>query len=303
MATILVVDDSPVDRRLVAGLLKNDASAHIETADNGLAALEKVRTQHFDLVVTDLQMPELDGLGLVRELRMHGPQVPVILMTAHGSESLAMQALEEGAASYVPKTHLADMLQDTVSQVLALNSADRNYERLSACQTYAEFHFELENDAALVDPLVDLIQQICLRMQLCDTTGKFRIGMAFQQALLNAITHGNLELTAAQVQESRESLMFGRGNSLLESRRNEAPFRDRKVFVGVKISNESAKFIIRDQGPGFDVARGRAAAGEDANLEGGRGLRLMQTFMDDVQFNERGNEVTMTKHREVLLAL
>lgn len=298
MANILIVDDSAVDRRLVAGLLKGDPSLDVATAENGRDALDLLRKAPVDLVVTDLQMPELDGLELVRELRTHGPHVPVILMTAHGSETLAVEALEQGAASYVPKTQLADMLRDTVSQVLALTSADRSYERLSACQTRAEFTFLLENDTALIDPLVDLIQQIVYRMGLCDETGKFRVGMAFQQALLNAVIHGNLELSHDQVQDARENLLSSGGRGLIEQRRNEQPYRDRRVLVDVRMTKNEATLVVRDEGRGFDVASLRAHDNNGANLSGGRGLRLMRMFMDDVQFNAVGNEVTMVKRRE-----
>src|SRR5262245_8408038 len=117
MATVLVVDDSAVDRRLVSGLLRQ-GNLQVELAENGRDALERMRATPVDLVVTDLQMPELDGLGLVRQIRDHGPHVPVILITAHGSEELALQALHEGAASYVPKSELAQALQQVVEEVL-----------------------------------------------------------------------------------------------------------------------------------------------------------------------------------------
>ena len=65
------------------------------------------------------------------------------------------------------------------------------------------------------------------------------------------------------------------------------------------MSADEARFVIRDQGPGFDVSKlpGRGDA-ETLESEGGHGLLLMQTFMDEVTFNARGNEVTMVKRRE-----
>jgi len=67
-----------------------------------------------DLVVTDWQMPEIDGLELVNTIGDKYPEVPVVLMTAHGSEVVAAQALANGAASFVPKSDLADNLVETV---------------------------------------------------------------------------------------------------------------------------------------------------------------------------------------------
>ena len=148
------------------------------------------------------------------------------------------------------------------------------------------------------DPLVDLIQQIVYRMGLCDETGKFRVGMAFQQALLNAVIHGNLELSHEQVQDARENLLSGRGRGLLEQRRIESPFSERRVFVDVRLTKSEATLVVRDEGRGFDVAGLQAHAQNGDNLAGGRGLRLMRMFMDEVHFNSAGNEVTMMKRRE-----
>ncbi len=297
MATVLVVDDSAVDRRLVAGLLKQ-ANLQVELAENGKEALDCVRSMPVDLVVTDLQMPELDGLGLVRQIRDHGPYMPVILITAHGSEDLAIEALHAGAASYVPKSELAQSLAQVVEEVLALTRENRNYERLNKCQTRAEFTFLLENDTALVDPIVELVQQVITSLGLCDTTGKLRTGMALQQALTNAVVHGNLELTTEQVLESREAMVTGRGPGLLAERQTIPPYRDRRVSVDVRINRDEARFVVRDEGPGFDISPFRQDGRSDAELKRGRGIRLMRMFMDELTYNEQGNEVTMVKRRE-----
>jgi anti-sigma regulatory factor (Ser/Thr protein kinase) len=77
------------------------------------------------------------------------------------------------------------------------------------------------------------------------------------------------------------------------------PYRDRKIFVSLTISRSEVRIVIRDDGPGFDV--NTVPNPKDPNVlerEGGHGLVLMQTFMDEVRFNERGNEVTMIKKCE-----
>ena len=110
MATILVVDDSAVDRRLVGGLLETDAELEVEYAAHGKEALAKIEYLVLELVVTDLMMPEMDGLELVAAMRSKYPLIPVILMTSKGSEEIAVRALQEGAASYVPKRNLANII-------------------------------------------------------------------------------------------------------------------------------------------------------------------------------------------------
>lgn len=304
MPTILVVDDSSVDRRLATLLLSKGTTIHVEEAENGRAALQAIERCEPDLVVTDLQMPELDGLGLIRRVRSQHPRVPVVLMTAHGSEGLAVEALEAGAASYVPKSALPDTLLDTVEQVLAISRADHNLDRLAQCLQRADFTFWLENDSSLIDPLVDVVQRLVDKMQLCDATGRVRVGIALEEALLNALYRGNLELSFDQMQEDRANLLQGLSMGLAEQRRNEPPYRDRKILVKINVSTEEIKIIVRDEGPGFDVIP-VANSDDPAALgrEGGRGLVLMRTFMDEVTYNDAGNEVCMIKRREPVEAL
>src|SRR4051812_31653912 len=160
MTTVLVVDDSAVDRRLAGGILEKASGLKIEYAANGVEALQKIEQAHPDVVVSDLQMPEMDGLELVGHIRSRFPLIPVILMTAHGSEDVAVQALARGAASYVPKGKLAQELPDVVESVLAVSKADRHNERLGECLSKTTSEFVLDNDTALVYPLVDHCQRL-----------------------------------------------------------------------------------------------------------------------------------------------
>ena len=112
MITILVVDDSAVDRRFVKGLLVKNADWRVVCVEDGAEALAFIRNDPPELVVTDLQMPNLNGLELVAAVRKEFPFVPVILMTSQGSEEIALQALSSGAASYSPKKQLAQDLAE-----------------------------------------------------------------------------------------------------------------------------------------------------------------------------------------------
>jgi CheY-like chemotaxis protein len=297
MAVVLVVDDSPLDRRLAQALLQRNRDFSIVVAGNGVEALEILHRLRPDIIVTDLQMPDMDGLELVGQVRSDFPLVPVILMTAHGSEEVAVQALKRGAASYVPKTRLARDLQDTVDNVLAMARADRCQLRLLQCLTHTVLRFELENDPSLVYPLVDHLQQHVSRLRLVDDTGRIRVGVALEEALLNALYHGNLELTGSELNEIRNA--NPPAPNLFDQRRASAPYRDRKIILEADLSAELASFVIRDEGPGFDPGQvPDPTLLENLERECGRGLLLMRTFMDETRFNARGNEVTMIKRHE-----
>jgi CheY-like chemotaxis protein len=294
MVTVLVVDDSAMDRRLAGSLLKKHGGLNPVFATNGLEALAAVQQSPPDIVVTDLQMPEMDGLELVEAIRRKHPSVPVVLMTAHGSEEIAVRALQKGAASYVPKRNLAEELALTVVNVLQLSRADRQHQRVLDCLTQTETHFVLDNDLAAIPPLVGHLEANLLRMKLCDETGLIQVAVALREALVNAMFHGNLELTSDIREKDERAYM-----DLAERRRALIPYRDRRVHVTAKETRSEATYVVLDEGPGFDPSA-LPDPTDPANLEkvSGRGLLLIRTFMDAVTHNERGNAITMVKRRD-----
>ncbi|WP_437325580.1 response regulator [Sorangium sp. So ce381] len=289
MVRVLVVDDSPMDRRLSGSLLKKRAGMEPVYAENGVEALETIARSMPEIVLTDLQMPEMDGLELVEAIRREHPYLPVILMTAHGSEEIAVQALRRGAASYVAKRSLAAELVNTVENVLAVARLDRREQQLLSCLTATESHFELDNDVAKVPALVGHVEQSLGRMRLCDETGRIQVAVALREALVNAIVHGNLEVSSKLLDEQPSAF-----SALVERRRTESPFRDRRVVVVARETRTEATYVVRDEGPGFDP-RNLPDPTDLANLDkpSGRGLMLIRTFMDEVRHNEKGNEIRM----------
>ena len=122
---VLIVEDSPTQLAQMQ-LLLEEAQFRTEIAVNGQLGLDKVRQELPMMVVTDLHMPEMNGLELVEMLKMEFPSLPVLLTTAQGSEEIAIEALRKGAASYVPKRNLEEMLLSTVEQLMTLAEASRS---------------------------------------------------------------------------------------------------------------------------------------------------------------------------------
>ncbi len=294
MTAVLVVDDSLTDRRLAGGLLSRRDGWDIHYATDGRDALEQIELHLPDLVVTDLNMPEMDGLELVSTIRKQYPLVPVILMTAQGSEQVAVQALRNGASSYVPKQRLSGDLMDTVEQVLAVSKADRARARLMRRLRQQEVRFELENDTDLVSTMVQYLQDAVLGMGVCDEGDRVRVGVALQEALTNACFHGNLEVSSSLREVDHHAYY-----DLARERMQQSPYQERRIYVAADFSAQAATFVIRDEGPGFDRSL-LPDPTDPVNLEkpSGRGLLLMQTFMDEVLYNDVGNQVTLIKHSQ-----
>jgi CheY-like chemotaxis protein/anti-sigma regulatory factor (Ser/Thr protein kinase) len=289
----MIVDDSAVDRRLAGGLLeKHDWSVHY--AAGGKEALEQMAARLPDVIVTDLHMPEMNGLELVAAIKKDYPPVPVILMTAIGSEDVAAQALREGAASYVPKRRLAADLLPTVQRILRGALEDRAQPLLMHYMEACSLSFVLRNDLGLLHATVNHLQPMLRCLPLADETERVRVSIALEEALNNSYYHGNLEVGAALGRADRQSY-----ERLAAERLWQPPYCDRQIRLTANISRQEAVFIVSDDGPGFDVSKLPAALSADGDQGIGRGIFLMRSIMDEANFNDAGNQVTLIKRRVV----
>ena len=291
MSTLLVVDDSAVDRKLVSGLLSREPGWSVISCENGKEALALLDGPLPDLIVTDLQMPELNGLELVEAVKEEWPFIPVILLTARGSEQIAVDALHRGAATYVPKRRLGQDLVDAVRRILSFVEADRSHARLNHYLCRSTQVFELRNDLEQLEQLTRHVQQQLRCLPLGDETERLRVSLALEEALRNSCLHGNLELDDLSSINRTELLQTTKARS------SQRPHSQRHLRVTIDIDRDSARFTIQDEGTGFDhQAQLDAAVLDDQEHASTRGLALIRTIFDDVSFNERGNEVTLTKH-------
>ncbi|OGP70039.1 MAG: hypothetical protein A2169_09900, partial [Deltaproteobacteria bacterium RBG_13_47_9] len=100
---ILVVDDEREIRDILFRALTRLGGFHVETADSAEDALQKIEKSRFELVLTDLKMPEMDGLQLVTEIAKSKPEILTVLMTGHGTIDSALEAMKQGASDYIMK--------------------------------------------------------------------------------------------------------------------------------------------------------------------------------------------------------
>jgi anti-sigma regulatory factor (Ser/Thr protein kinase) len=157
----------------------------------------------------------------------------------------------------------------------------------------SEVGFALANDRTLIQALVHHLSEMLRCLPLADEAERLRVGVALEEALTNAYYHGNLELDGAMSKKDRKSY-----EDLARQRIGQAPYRDRRIHVTARISRTEAVFIIRDEGPGFDVSRLPSGTElPDVEQDARRGVLLMRALMDEVTYNAAGNEVTLIKRR------
>jgi len=177
-----------------------------------------------------------------------------------------------------------------VMYVLSLSQSQSQDMKLMSCIKKSDFEFVLDNDLELIEPLIDMIQGIVASLEIFEQRSLVQLGVSLENALTNAMFRGNL----AMPRETFPVL----SRDAIAARAKEEPYRDRKVHFGAKITPEKVEFSIRDEGEGFDTEQLPEASNPESFRDGiGRGLVLIQAFMDDVSFSDGGRQLAMSKHR------
>ena len=122
---ILIVDDEANMRRVLEIMLARGGH-QVFTAENGVEALALLEKQGVDLIITDMRMPHMDGLGLLQRLRENGGEVPVIVVTAHGTIDSAVEAMRNGAVDYLLRPFDIEALELSIARIL--RSAQRDQQ-------------------------------------------------------------------------------------------------------------------------------------------------------------------------------
>ncbi len=118
---ILVVDDAPMIRRILKNLLKEMGFSNIEEAEDGMVALQKLRQQPFDFVITDWNMPNLTGIELVQEIRKDPnlKHLPVMMVTAEAKKENIILALKSGVNNYIVKPFTPENVKSKIEAIFS----------------------------------------------------------------------------------------------------------------------------------------------------------------------------------------
>ncbi len=299
MATeILVVDDSAAERIFIGHFLRKFNEFNVRFACNGQEALEHVAACSPSVIVSDLHMPGMNGLDLVRQLNAAAHDIPVVLMTSRGSEDIAVKTLRAGAASYVPKRVMDTELVRTLRKVISLTVHKSNRRRHLENMTMLESHSALDNDDASLSTFVSYILDHVVQMKLLRGQEVTQVGIALQEVLATAIYQGNLGLDADMRQVDEVGYF-----KLAEQRRSQWPYAERRIFVEAKLHRSALRFVVRHQGERCSSA-GVQELSANPNMDriSGRSQTLVNNFMDFVSHQADLNQTTMVKNVTVPLA-
>ncbi|NRA32475.1 MAG: sigma-54-dependent Fis family transcriptional regulator [Polyangiaceae bacterium] len=155
---LLVVDDEPNLRRVLSAQLTRDGY-DVHTAEDGEQGLQMLADHHFDLVISDLKMPKVDGMQLLREASVLEPQLPVVIITAHGTVDNAVEALKTGAFDYITKPFDQDEVRMVVRKALRVGDLSQ-IEATHVSADNPETRFGIIGTSAPIRELYDVLERV-----------------------------------------------------------------------------------------------------------------------------------------------
>ena len=272
---ILIVDDDPDIHHLLRVALQA-GDRQIDSAFDGLQGLRSIEAAAYDLVVTDVNMPGLDGMALTERVREIRPETPVVVMTVASTPENVIRAIQERAFSYFSKPFTTSAVADMVEHALSSKPSEDDIEVLSARPDWLGLRLRCKAETA--DRILQFLREMGITLPAAEQEN---IAMAFREILLNAIEHGGGNDPAKKV-----TITYVRG--------------ERALF-----------YYVRDPGKGFSfqglshaaVSNLTATTFEHTKVRerlgmrpGGFGLLMTRHLVDEMIYSEAGNEVVLIKY-------
>jgi len=247
-----------------------------DSASSGEAALDRLEAHSYDVLLTDILMPGMDGLALLAQLRSRHPDIPVVMMTVKNTPDHILGSLRRAASAYISKPFSRDSLLSTLQSALCTSITDDDIKILSDKPHWISL--QIRCALATADRLTQFVRELPSDLE---PDQREQIATAFRELLMNAVEHGGHLDPAKTVDLSY--------------------IRTARTIV----------YYIRDPGEGFSMdALAHAAVANTAEepfrhvalrqemgiRPGGFGLLMTKSFADEVIYSAKGNEVILIKY-------
>ena len=273
--TLLLVDDDPAVHELLGAVLR-PPDWRIDSAYDGLEGFARAEARPYDLVLTDVRMPGLDGLELLHRIREIRPEAKVMVMTAESTPANIVRAIRDQAFCYFSKPFSPSSVAEMIAQAVNTGHWQDDIEVLSASAQWISLRLRCKMETA------DRLMQFVREMEM-DLTHEERenIASAFRELLMNAIEHGG-------------------GSD-----------PNKRVQVTYVRTTRAILYIIQDPGKGFsfdeidhaavanppdEPVRHLEIRAEKGVRPGGFGILLTRNLVDELVYSEKGNEVLFIKY-------
>jgi DNA-binding response OmpR family regulator len=287
---ILIVDDELSIRELLSDLMHKHNHQAL-TAQNGIEAINLFRLSHPDLVITDIKMPKMDGISLLKQLKSIDNNTLIVLISGFGNEEILLQALRAGAVNFLRKPFRIEEIADTVNNILAHKS------QIDGCSL--PFHSVIEEKKNYViitekAHLGYLINQITVNFKnIFSDEEIINLRLGIEEMISNAIEHGNLAIGFTKKSEALKKGNFG---NLIKQKLRNTENSQKRIYISSHLTQKEFSITIKDQGRGFDWMNLPSLSSRSLHSYNGRGILLTKIFFDEVIYNDIGNQVTLKKY-------
>lgn len=294
---ILVVDDEAPIRNEVGAIISElgHRPVSVECAEDAFDILE-FADQKFDLVLTDIAMPGVDGLDFLKRANADHPEVPVAIMTGHADIDAAVKAMHSGAFDFISKPFGYVELEDLVKRLG--KKVARRHPMESSYVSEATEHYDavLPSDIATVNEFVKEWREHYRPVFMRVGVSPFSVAMCVQEALNNGVIHGHLQDKMPKNLKLSDNADMAKTEAALG---NAGEVSEKKLRFNWEIGLRRLCIEVIDEGQGFDYKGLDSLENPADDPRCGRGLTLIKNIMSDVRWEGCGNRVRMCLDFEV----
>jgi len=291
---ILIVDDNVKNANHLTQVLQ-DPDFYLEPAYSGRDALQKLSVKDFDIIVCDIQMPEMSGLELLSHIRHSYDDLAFILMTEEMQQDYLIEAIRLGASDFVRKP--VDRIQLLKSIRLQINKRKDvlDYLKVSGCVSQAEIKLDLPPAMFQQVDFIKIFTMFFRQNLNISTKIVNELLLCMEEMLYNAFIHGTMGL-----KQHERTICYDSYKKLIQHKLQLPEIACKKIHLLLKVDQEQDKIIfeVEDEGEGFDYGLWleRLKTNQGIQLdEYGRGISIIYHLTDKVSFDKNGRFIRIEK--------
>lgn len=288
---ILIVEDDFGSREYLLNLVQLEGY-EVRAAVNGEEGLAAYKEFDPDIIISDIQMPVMDGLQMLNILRQDKSDTIFIITTAFGSEDYAIEALRLGANNYLKKPikrkNLIGLIDKYKLIVESHKLAKTAEGKLLKKDIVLEFRTEINHIPAIIS---QLISEITIKLEDSEITN---IELGLDELITNSMEHGNMRISFEEkVEASNNNTML----QLYAEKLKDKKLARRKIKVKFKLRAKYCEWTIIDEGDGFDWRMiPDPTQGAQLMELNGRGIFITHFLFDEMEYLGKGNKVRVRKN-------
>lgn len=291
---VVVIDDEAPVRNTVEQFLQIK-KFEVHTAASGAQGIELVREFRPPIVLTDVMMPQMSGIEVLKAIKGINPETIVVIMTGYSTENLVLEAFQYGASNYLKKPFDFKSFSEVLDQVVRIvrSKQQMRISRSSLLDFHVQGMIDISADPIRAgDAIGGLINEIKPFINSDDIDS---LHMGLYELVMNSIEHGVFKIGYDLKTQAHEDNTLSK---IYQERMNSEQYAG-WIHLSFDITPEESRFTVEDSGDGFDVeALPDPTVEETLLMSHGRGVMLTRMIADKLEFNDKGNRALLVKFQQ-----